>query len=343
MKTGKIAASIILLLIGCTIIAGIYFVIDYNSAVNNSGDPDNIHEIIIEEGETIDQIAKRLKELGIIENELYFKIYVLRAGIADKLQAGAFKIPENLSLEELGDILQNAEIPDIWVTVPEGLMATEIADIIGEAFSANPQSSFDTATFSEMITTNDPSTSIDLPIPAGKPLEGFLFPDTYRFPPDATAEYVQHAMLENFRTKLYEPHMQDIEQSRYSLYELVTLASILERETKHSQDRPNVADILLRRLENGWALQADATTLYYFGDWTHNITAADLEIDSPYNTRKYTGLTPTPIANPGEETFRAALFPQSNEYWYYISDADGNLHYAVTLEEHNQNIQTYLQ
>ncbi|GAH38365.1 unnamed protein product, partial [marine sediment metagenome] len=204
-------------------------------------------------------------------------------------------------------------------------MATEVESIISETFATNPQSSFDSDKFLNLITTTAPDTTVDLPIPVGKPLEGYLFPDTYRFPSDATAEYVLHAILENFRTKVYEPHMQEIEQSPYTLYEIVTLASILERETKHSEDRPVVADVLLKRLDNGWALQTDATTLYYFGDWTHDITAADLEIDSPYNTRKYTGITPTPIANPGEETVRAVLFPQSNEYWYYISDADGNL------------------
>ena len=339
-KTVSTVTGIILL--SC-LIAGFLLFKDYNNAVHNGyGSPTQNVEFIIEEGTSVETIAANLKSDNLISNELYFKYYVQQSGIAGNIQAGAFSIPNNLSLEELGEILQNAVFPDIWVTIPEGMMAIDIAEAIDAAFSTNPESSFDATSFTQMITTESPTTTVDLPIPAGKSLEGFLFPDTYRFPPDASAEYVLHTILTTFRTKIYEPLQRDIADSGYSLYDVLILASILERETRHGDDRPLVADILIRRLENNWALEVDATLLYHFQDWTHTITEGDLALDSLYNTRKYPGLTPTPIANPGEETVRAVLFPQSNTYWYYISDHDGILHYATTLEEHNRNIQNYL-
>jgi UPF0755 protein len=342
-KAVKGCATFMLFIFAISAVAIFLLYRDYRSSVTESGEPTKVVEFTIEEGETVDEIGQALLDAGLIENIWYFKIYVMQSEIGDKLQAGSFSIPHNLSLDELGELLQHAEFPDIWVTIPEGMMTTQVAEYLDEGFAINPENSFDKEEFLALATSTSPQISVDLPIPEDKPLEGFLYPDTYLFPPDATAGYVLNALLTNFRERVYVPHMQDIEASPYTLYEIVTLASILERETKHPDDRPLVADILLRRLENGWALEVDATLLYYFGDWTHVITQEDLQIDSPYNTRKVGGFTPTPIANPGEQTIRAVLSPEPNDYWYYISDTDGNLHYAVTLEEHNANIQKYLQ
>jgi UPF0755 protein len=316
---------------------------DYNKSVYETGDPSMVIEFTIEEGQTVEEIGQALLDEKLIGNLWYFKFYMRQSGVGSKIQAGDYSIPHNLSLEELGELLQHAEFPDIWITIPEGIMTTQVADYLEEGFAINPENSFDKTEFLSLATSTAPSISVDLPIPENKPLEGFLFPDTYLFPPDATAEYVLNALLTNFRERIYVPHMKDIESSNFTLYEIVTLASILERETKHSDDRPLVADIMERRLENGWRLEVDATLLYHFGDWTHVITQEDLQIDSPYNTRKVDRLPPTPIANPGEETIRAILSPEPNDYWYYISDSEGTLHYAVTLEEHNRNIQLYLQ
>ena len=344
MKTAtKTFTYILLALFLCGIVTAVYVITDYNSAVNEGdGNPSNTVSFTIEEGETVDSISKKLKEKGLIKNEYYFKFYVMQSGIADKLQAGSFTIPHHLSMKEIGDLLQNAQFPDIWVTIPEGVMALEVADYLEEAFSQYPENSFSREEFLAMVDAPPATMTSTIPIPANAPLEGYLFPDTYRFPPDATTEYVLGTILATFRQRIYDPNMKAIEESGYSLYDILIFASILERETKHSGDRPAVADILLRRLENNWALEVDATLLYHFGDWTRVITAEDLEIDSPYNTRKFKGLPPTPIANPGEETVEAVLYPSSNDYWYYISDQDGNLHYAVTLDEHNNNIYEYL-
>lgn len=317
---------------------------DYQAAINEpASDSSEIVEFTIEPGQSTDEIADGLLAAGLIRDTLYFKTYIKLTGIAPLIQAGTFKLPQNITMKDLGDTLQHAANPDVWVTIPEGLMATEIADILEESFADVEENSFDKSLFLEMAQNSYPATQIGIPIPEDKPLEGCLFPDTYRFPADATAEYVMAAILTNFKTKIYDKYEDEITSSGRDLYDILILASILERETRHPDDRPLVADILIRRLDNNWPLGVDATLLYYFGDWTHVITEQDLLLESSYNTRKNTGLTPTPIANPGEDTIRGVLFPQANDYWFYISDAETILHYAVTEAEHNANIQQYLQ
>jgi UPF0755 protein len=328
-------------------VAGItlYFFKSYKDALDEkAGDSKEPVEFLIEEGESVEQIATKLEENNLIVNELYFRLYLKQNDLETKMQAGKFRIPQNSTIKDVAEILQNAKKPDIWVTIPEGLMTTQIADIIEKEFNTNPENSFDKAAFLEMVQSAALIDQLDIPKPADKPLEGYLYPDTYRFPADANEEYVLNALLtEGFNQKIYTKYKSDIDNSQFSLYEVLILASILERETRHSEDRPIVADILIRRINNNWRLDVDATLLYYFKDWEHEITMEDLQIDNPYNTRKVNGLPPTPIANPGEDTIKAILNPEANEFWYYVNDSEGNLHYATTEYEHNINIQKYVQ
>ncbi len=345
MKT-VIKLFTVILLFGAVaaIVGGIIFYQDYQKAIvtpvsNNSEEM----EFVIEEGESTDQIAQRLEEAGLIKSKLYFKLYLRQNSMASTIQAGTFDVPQNLSMKELVEVLQNAQIPDITVVIPESLMIIEIADILEDGFSVNPEPSFSKEEFLTLTDTTTPAVNLNIPAPADQTLEGYLFPDTYTFPADSNAEYVLNAMLDQgFRTKIYEKYLTEINQSEYTLYEILNLASILERETKHPDDRPIVADILLRRLENGWKLEVDATLLYYYKDWTHEITYQDLELETPYNTRVHGGLPPTPICNPGQETVNAVLNPEPNDYWFYVSDTEGNLHYATTIDEHNTNVQQYI-
>lgn len=344
-KVLKILGCLIGIIVVIAIIGAVIVFAGYNKAVNEpASSSSDIVEFTIEEGETVQQISQNLEEAELVKNGFYFQIYLMLEDLDSMIQAGQFRIPKNLNMKELAETLQNAKVPDVWVTIPEGLMATEIADIVQDGFSINPESSFSKEEFLNYVQSPFQLDSLDIPVPDDKPLEGYLFPDTYRFPSDATTEYVLTTIIsDGFRKKIYEKYLQDIENSEYSLYEILTIASILERETRHPEDRPIVADILIRRLENNWRLEVDATLLYYFGDWTHEITYQDLQLDTPYNTRKVWGLTPTPICNPGENTIKAVLNPEPNDYWFYVSDSDGVLHYAVTIEEHNQNIAIYVQ
>ncbi|MEA3357547.1 MAG: endolytic transglycosylase MltG [Patescibacteria group bacterium] len=342
-KSLKLIIGTILAIIGGTLITMIYLFNDYSKCIDTpASDSTEKVEFIIEEGETTTEIALSLKQADLIQNELYFRIYIRKQGISTKLQAGTFQIPKNLTLKQICETLQLGTHPDIWVTIPEGLMTTEIADIIQQEFQENTENSFSKDEFLSISLDPTMLQDMDIPIPAGKPIEGYLFPDTYRFPSDATAEYVIAAILSNFATKIYDVHYKSVEESGLTLYEVLILASIIERETKFSDDRPVVADIMHRRLNENWALEVDATLLYHFQDWEHEISSEDLQLDSLYNTRKYPELPPTPISNPGEETIRAILAPESNSYWFYVSDSDGDLHYAETMGEHEENISKYI-
>jgi UPF0755 protein len=183
--------------------------------------------------------------------------------------------------------------------------------------------------------------------------EGFLFPDTYLFPKTASAELVVNKMKQTFNKKLSNKIKSDIKGSNYTLSQMVTLASIVERETVTDEERPIVAGILFKRLEAGWPLQADAAVQYAKANakcqkakveckWWPKLTRQDLEIDSLYNTYKYRGLPPGPIANPGLSSIKAVVYPKESPYWFYLHEGDGSIHFASNLEEHNNNIEKYL-
>jgi UPF0755 protein len=341
-KRNKLSAIITGITLIVSIIA-LYTFFDYKSTITEpaSGNEDLI-ELTIAEGESTRNIAENLSRIGLIKSTLYFEIYVRVNNLATELQAGNYRIPANVTMEELAEILQVAYEQDVWITLPEGLMAIEVTDVISTEFAEVENSLFIRSDFLDLIESTQPVIDAELPIPDGKTCEGYLFPDTYRFSPDSTADSVLNELISNFKTKIYDKYSEQIYNSEYSLYQVIILASILEKETYHSEDRPLVADILEKRLEIGCALEVDATLLYHFQDWEYDILTEDLQLDTLYNTRKYSGFTPTPISNPGEETISAILNPEASEYWFYISDDDGNLYYGETLDEHNQNIQQYL-
>jgi UPF0755 protein len=182
-----------------------------------------------------------------------------------------------------------------------------------------------------------------------KPYEGFLFPDTYFIPLTAPPSAVLAMMRSNFDRRVDDKIRKAADVQGLDLETLINLASIVEREARFAEDRPIIAGILLRRYREGSFIGADATVQYALGFsleenvwWRERLTADDLIIESPYNTRKFPGLPPTPICNPGLEAIQAVSYPQQTRFYYYLSDQGGKMHYAVTLSEHLVNMETYL-
>ncbi len=176
-----------------------------------------------------------------------------------------------------------------------------------------------------------------------------MFPDTYLVPQDATAGAIITLFTAAFDKKVTPEMRADIRASGMTLHEVITLASIIEREGHTDEDRPIIAGILLNRLKAGWPLQADATLQFALGYqskektwWKKVLYDEDKKIDSPYNTYANTGLPPGPISNPGIASIRAAIYPKETSYWFYLHDPSGAVHYAETLDEHNANIAKYL-
>jgi UPF0755 protein len=281
---------------------------------------------VIKKGEDLRTIIRNLHEQKLIRNRIVFFLIIKRLGIEKKIQAGDFRLSPSMDALTIAQTLTHGTL-DVWVTVIEGLRKEEIARILAK--------------------------NIDIPeiefIKAAK--EGYLFPDTYLFPKDADIETVIKIFYANFERK-FTQDLVDKARQRLGLTkdEVVILASLVEREAKYDDDRKKVASILVKRLKNDWPLQVDATVQYALGYqpkektwWKKNLTVADLKIDSPYNTYKNLGLPPTPICNPGLSSIKAVVEADPNiEYWYYLSDITGKMHYAKTLEEHNRNIEKYL-
>lgn len=289
----------------------------------------------IEQGESIDSIISRLVENDLLaaEYEDYFRFYLNQSNKGASIQAGSFRIPQNLTMVELADTLQQAGVPDVWVTLPEGLRADEIAATIGAEYANYDEAVFDETRFMALVSDPEFASQYNLVEEPVNTLEGFLYPDKYLLPVEATEEYVIEVMVQTFISRYGDSGL---------TYQDVILASMLEREGRNDTERAMIADIINRRHDEGWLLNIDATLLYYVGDWKHTLTAQDLETDHPYNTYTRTGFPPTPIANPGKSSLDAALNPTPNDYYFYLHDPSGQIHYAIDYAGHNQNINQYL-
>lgn len=278
---------------------------------------------VVKNGEGVRSIANRLKEEQFIKDPIVFFLLTKKLGIDGQIQAGDFRVNRAMTAEELARALTHGTL-DIWVTIPEGKRAAEIAAILKEKLPTYQDS------WKQVLEDN----------------EGFLFPDTYLIPHDASAQTVIQLMRNTFETR-YTSILPNPGNS-LTKDQIVTLASLIEREAKLPQDRPLVASVIMNRLSLGMALQIDATVQYALGYqaaqqnwWKKNLDASDLATPSSFNTYKNTGLPPHPIANPGLSALQAAINPAKTDYLYYISDKSGQNHYARMLSEHQANIQRY--
>ncbi|OGM21305.1 hypothetical protein A2955_04610 [Candidatus Woesebacteria bacterium RIFCSPLOWO2_01_FULL_37_19] len=294
-------------------------------------------DFLILKGKSASQIGETLYRQKLIRSPLAFKIYVQLNGKANRIQSGEFRLSPNLSLYGVVEKLLSGPT-ELWVTIPEGLRREEVVERYVKELEMDAAKSISFRKEFLEASTN---------------LEGFLFPDTYLFPRDADAKKAVLRMKEIFDTKVKGEIEGAVKSSDRSLEDIVTMASIIERETKTNEERPIVAGILWKRLDTeGWLIQADATLQYANGtklcvgkidcNWWPTFTAKDLEKDSPYNSYKYKELPPTPIANPGLASIKAAAKPTTSEFWFYIHDKEGTIHYATTIEEHNQNVAKFL-
>ncbi len=281
---------------------------------------------LIVKGSSAEKVGEDLEKAGIIKSKTAFKVYVQFKDLADKIPPGEFRIPGNLPLREVVDVLLKGPI-EVWVTIPEGFRQEQVAERVIEGLELT---GIEAEAFKGRF------------LIATAQFEGFLFPDTYLFPKDITPEKVVEKMRLTFDSKFGK----DTGKSGLSLDEVVTLASIIERETLSDEERPIVAGIYLKRLRAGWSLDADATIQYAVGRegnwWPRPLSGEDLEVKSPFNSYKNAGLPPSPICSPGLTSLKAVTEYQDSPYWFYLHDSEGKIHYAKTLEEQNANVNKYL-
>lgn len=288
----------------------------------------------IQRGENFFQVSTRLSEQKIIKNKTAFIVWILITGTNRKIQAGNYLLSPSLSSPEIARLLTKG-ITDIFVTIPEGLRSEEIVQILlKNNLRLNPEE------WQKKVIQEKK--------------EGRLFPDSYFIPQNASLEQIFSIFEKNFQKKVVLGLENQFKKTTLSQDKVLILASLVEREAKTFSDKALIAGILLKRLENNWPLQVDATIQYAVSSqkcsvsskncdwWPSKLSSKDLQINSPYNTYLYRGLPPSPICNPGLDSIKAVLDPTPSSYWFYLSGKDGAIHYARTNSEHELNKQKYL-
>jgi UPF0755 protein len=289
----------------------------------------------IPSGEGTRAIGRRLAAAGVVRDELIFRVALGLSGEARRLKAGPYRFERPMSALDVIGKIARGEVDLLSLTFPEGLTIKEMAAIF-EQRGFGPAASFTAA-------SKDVS-AISADDPAARDLEGYLFPDTYALARGSDAVRVVQMMLDRFRTVATPQLIADAAARGLTLRQLVTLASIVERETALAEERPIVAAVYANRLRIGMGLQSDPTVIYALqraGSYTGNLRRDDLQLDSPYNTYRFAGLPPGPIASPGKGSLEAAARPAAVDFLYFVSRNDGSHEFARTLDEHNRNVQKY--
>ena len=351
MRVFKFLAVTVILLIVILIGVGLYIRSYYYNAIDeqNSDSPEVV-SVEITAGEDIKSIATKLKDKGLIKNSDLFYWYVRIEKIGSKIQAGNFNIPTNLSMKEVAEVIQKAAGDDVWIRFQEGLRGDEIAEILEIQFLQIENTQFSKIEFLDIVYNPDNydlNSSLLRYKPAGNSLEGFIYPDTYSVRVDISTKEVVELFLQTFEEKITQQNTDKLEETEEGFYNSIVLASIVEREGRNDEERKRIADILLSRLREGLEdgtklLQADATLLYLQKDWETPVTQELKAMNDPYNTYINPGLPPTPISNPGLESIMAVVNPVENEYLYYLHGNDGEIRYARSFTEHENNVRCYI-
>ena len=289
----------------------------------------------IREGLSTAEIAERLAEKDIIDSSLRFRLLARFYGYDDKFRPGSYTFSANMSDEEVFQKLLTGEKKFVRFTVPEGFGVKEIAERLYN---------LDLADRDEFLKAAEDFAPYDYMRKRKNVFfaaEGFLFPDTYNVESDIEIEEILGLMAANFDDRVTPTMRVQAEKMGLSVYDLITLASLVEREVRYPEDRPIVAQVLLKRLKLNMPLQTDATLQYLMDTPKEDVSIEDTQIDSPFNTYQHTGLPPGPIANPGMASITAVLHPAETDYLYFVADRQGHNHYAYTYEEHLNLVNKY--
>ena len=308
-----------------------------------AGNDDTPVIFIIEPGETAAEIATRLAEEGFVSDAELFRRYVQYHEMDAGIEAGEFTLRQTMTIPEIAQALQRGQRPEQTVTLPEGLRLEQVAAEVAE------QTDISQEEFLALVTTGWRDAGLAFgflaDLPPDATLEGFLFPETYRLPEDPTAIDLLNRMLETFDARVSSEMQAAAANQGLNVYELVTLASIVERESVLDEERPLVAGVYHNRLEGGWFLGACPTVQYALGtpdNWWPQFTLEATDVDSPYNTYRNLALPPGPICSPGLASIQASAYPAETDYFFFLADCtknDGSHLFAVTQDEHNANYQ----
>lgn len=289
--------------------------------------------LVVPRGATGHDVARLLAENGVIGSQIAFELLARIEREQAAMKAGEFRFsPHRTASEILRQVVDGGQQIAVWVTIPEGFTAKEIAVAFAER-GFGRVADFDRVFFHDSLVLGGTKTPT---------LEGYLFPDSYLIPKAATPASIAKILTDQFRAALPHDAAARARALHLTIPQVVTVASLVEREAKVDSERPLMAGVYYNRLRRGMPLQVDATIEYTFAHHKTAISFADLASDSPYNTYKHAGLPPTPIANPGRPSLDAAFHPEASDYLYYVYMGNGRSAFARTLAEHNANVARYL-
>jgi UPF0755 protein len=342
-RTRQIIAISSIILIAATVVFVVQRIItDYlNSARDEVGQPVSF---VIAPSETLDSIAERLEDDGLIRSTTYFRLRIQFAGQDDEIVAGAHQLNTGMTTAQVIDIITSEDaisIPETTVTFVEGWRVDQYAEALVEADLIESPDEF-------LQAANDPGWNNEFSFlhsrPSGAGLEGYLFPDTYRFRLDATPQDIIRTLLGTFDQRVNAELRASAEGLGLTLHQAMTMASIVEREAAVPNERPLIAAVYYNRFLLGMPLAADPTVQFALGrpgDWWPVIDGSDLQISSAYNTYRGPGFPPGPICNPSLDSLRAAFSPAESGYLYFVARGDGTHAFAETAEEHQANVEQY--
>lgn len=300
----------------------------------------------IKKGETVSQLADRLEEKHVIRSAWFFKKYLSFRKLDKEIREGSFEVEAPITLARVINSLASPTQSEETITILPGWDLRDIADYFekqGIASSTDFYAVVGQSAYNYKVAREEaPVVEGDWKITKDKPnfvsYDGYLAPDTYRIFKNATIEEIVQKLINERESQFTDQMYKDIEKSGRTVYEVLTMASILEREVRGEKDKKIVSDLFWRRYDQNWALQADSTVHYAVGkNGSVFTTSEDRDSLSPWNTYRYPGLPLGPISTPSFESIMAAIYPESNDYWYFLTDSSGKVWYASSLEEHNSN------
>jgi UPF0755 protein len=344
---GRIISLILSLAIVIVLTMAAYFYTKVNQASTNENVPVNFS---VPKGANTRAVAKRLSDRNIINSYWGFVLYSKFTGTGSNIQAGNYALNSNMSIKKIIDVLTAGKVipTSRKVTIVEGQTNKQLArDLESKGIFSSTDLETGLRSGNFKFKYNDVAKNLNY--------EGFLFPDTYEISPDATPQQLVQKMLVNFESKFNSVAASEIRNKNLNVKNIVTLASIIEKEVGRNKDKITVADVarmkverglvssvFTNRLAAGMALESDATVNYVTGKSDRSVTIDDTKIKSPYNTYQVVGLPPGPISNPGLDSLKAALHPTASDYLFFLSAPDGTAYFAKTLAEHNSNREKYL-
>ena len=287
----------------------------------------------VKRGETASAIGRRLEEEGFIRDALPFIFVLYDTGRENALQSGTYRISPSMTPREIARTFEKAPGDQVVLKIIEGWRLTEVAAAVNKAFPSITREAFTAA-----AVVGQRKNAVLAGLPPTASLEGFLFPDTYFMRPDATAVQIVDLLLTTFEQRVGATLRTAANERKVPIYDIVRLASIVEREARDRSESAKVAGVYQNRLDIQMKLDADPTIQYALGDWDE-LSLEDLKIDSPYNTYRVAGLPPTPICNPGQKAIEGAARPEDHDFLFFVAkgDASGQHLFAKTLEEHEAN------